>query len=78
VRRVLTHAIPLETDARGLPRLGPSSTAPLRLIGPYRVQSGWWSERVERDYFYAERVDGCLLWLYREANGRWFLQGQVD
>jgi protein ImuB len=78
VRRVLTHAIPLESDARGLPRLGPSSAAPLRLIGPYRVQSGWWSERIERDYFYAERSDGCLLWLYREASGRWFLQGQID
>jgi protein ImuB len=78
VRRVLTHAIPLASDARGLPRLGPSSAAPLRLIGPYRVQSGWWSERIERDYFYAERADGCMLWLYREASGRWFLQGQID
>jgi hypothetical protein len=42
------------------------------------VQSGWWSDRIERDYFYAEQADGGLLWLYREAAGQWFLQGLVD
>lgn len=81
VRRVLAHALPLATDARGLPRLGGKSAESaviVRLIGPYRVQSGWWSDRIERDYFYAEQADGSLVWLYREAAGRWFLQGLVD
>jgi protein ImuB len=68
----------------GGPRLDP----PLRsLSGPYRLQSGWWArERAEdasglvtRDYFYAEREDGALLWIFRDpARERWFLQGIVD
>lgn len=78
VRRVLPHALPLESDGRGLPRIAKENARIVQLIGPYRVQSGWWNDRIERDYFYAEQSDGSLLWLYRESSGRWFLQGLVD
>lgn len=78
LRRVLDKPIALASDARGLPDLGPEPL--LRLIGPYRVQAAWWSEdRLMRDYFYAERKDGAILWLFRDhTSGHWFLQGALD
>jgi protein ImuB len=80
VRRILSPPAPLETAPSG----GPRSDPPIRrLSGPIRLQSGWWSRdakgAVVRDYFYAEREDGTLLWLYRDLHAeRWFLQGIVD
>ena len=76
VRRVLTSPQSLPSERDGRPRLDP----PLRdMTGPYRLQSGWWAHGVVRDYWYAERTDGALLWLYRDAAlDRWFVQGFVD
>jgi protein ImuB len=80
VRRILSPPTPLETAPSG----GPRSDPPIRqLFGPIRLQSGWWARDVKgavlRDYFYAEREDGMLLWLYRDMRAeRWFLQGVVD
>jgi protein ImuB len=85
VRRILSPPEPLPPGPGGGPRLDP----PLRsLSGPYRLQSGWWAREgadadtsglVTRDYFYAEREDGALLWIFRDpARERWFLQGIVD
>lgn len=86
VRRILSPPEPLPPGPGGGPRLDP----PLRsLSGPYRLQSGWWARAsasedtssglVTRDYFYAEREDGALLWIFRDpARERWFLQGIVD
>ncbi|MFO0708867.1 MAG: hypothetical protein U0353_03460 [Sandaracinus sp.] len=55
------------------------------MSGPFRLQSGWWAREradeglVTRDYFYAEREDGALLWIFRDVTEeRWFLQGIVD
>lgn len=79
LRRVLTTLVALASDARGLPRLGPSPLS--RLIGPYRIQSSWWDGegRLMRDYFYGERADGAILWLFRDqTSGHWFLQGVLD
>lgn len=80
VRRILSPPAPLETAPSGGPRTNPPI---VRLSGPVRLQSGWWARgsdgAVLRDYFYAEREDGALLWLYRDLHAdRWFLQGIVD
>ncbi len=76
VRRLFAHPLPMqERDGRPL-----SSPRIASLSGPYRLEAGWWDEaRVVRDYFYGEREDGALLWLFRDATTRrWFLQGIVD
>jgi protein ImuB len=77
MRRVLPTPWALPSDGRGLPKIGGTL---IRLIGPYRVQSGWWSEGLLlRDYFYAEREDGAILWLFRDqSTSHWFLQGMID
>jgi len=52
----------------------------LRLAGPERIESGWWSEGetrsgdVQRDYFIACNPRGEWLWVFRDAAG-WWLQG---
>jgi protein ImuB len=76
VRRVLPRPRPLPVGADGRPRLDPPLDA---LVGPYRLQGGWWVREAARDYFFAERRDGALLWLFRDRRrGGWFLHGQVD
>ena len=76
VRRVLPRPTPLPVGADGRPRLDPPLDA---LVGPYRLQGGWWVREAARDYFFAERRDGALLWLFRDRRrGGWFLHGQVD
>jgi len=76
VRRLMPSPQPLPSDPRGAPLCVPPIT---RMSGPYRLQSGWWAQGVARDYWYAERADGALLWLYRDAAlDRWFVQGRID
>ncbi len=55
--------------------------APLRLIlGPERMESGWWSStgHAQRDYFVAQDSQGARYWVYR-LRGKppqgWFLHG---
>ena len=59
------------------------------LSGPERIESGWWSETVARDYFIAVHRSGAQCWIYanrrpgaarRYADSRgehraWFLHG---
>jgi protein ImuB len=50
-----------------------------RAHGPFRVDHGWWRERVERDYFFLETDRGAILWVFHDRRARrWFLQGRVD
>lgn len=61
----------------------PFYQSPLKLlIGPERVESGWWDDQViARDYFVAMNDANLLLWIYRERMGAdetepgWFLHG---
>jgi protein ImuB len=61
-----------------------------RLIGPQRVEAGWWGDKQEggqpamRDYYIAESPEAGLVWIYRERPSarfspsgevRWYLQG---
>ncbi|MEZ4340064.1 MAG: DNA polymerase Y family protein [Sandaracinaceae bacterium] len=76
VRRVLPHPQRLPRGRDGRPRTDPPL---VELTGPYRVQGGWWEQETLRDYFFAERADGALLWLFHEPTAdAWYLHGQVD
>jgi protein ImuB len=61
-----------------------------RLVGPQRVEAGWWGDDEEegghpavRDYYVAESPAAGLVWVFRERPSacfaarevRWFLQG---
>lgn len=49
------------------------------MTGPYRLQGGFWNQEYTRDYFFAERADGALLWIYLDRKTHsWFLQGLID
>ncbi|MGE0791347.1 MAG: DNA polymerase Y family protein [Sandaracinaceae bacterium] len=76
VRRVLAKPERLASDATGRPRTQP----PLRaLAGPYRLQGGWWVKEAARDYFFGERDDGSLLWLFFDRTRRaWFVHGRLE
>jgi len=48
------------------------------LVGPERIESGWWDGGdVQRDYYVARTSTGARLWIYRECTGvrAWFLHG---
>jgi len=76
VRRVLSRPERLPHDRDGRPRTEPPL---VRLTGPYRLQGGWWVKEVLRDYYFGEREDGALLWLFHDRARRgWFLHGSVD
>ena len=54
----------------------PCYEGPLRLrAGPERIETNWWEEPVQRDYFIAETPDQRLIWVYRNPSHRWFLHG---
>lgn len=45
------------------------------LVGPERIESGWWDgDEASRDYFIARLPGDSLAWIYREA-GAWYLHG---
>jgi protein ImuB len=46
------------------------------LAGPERISSGWWDQHpVRRDYYIARWRDGRRGWLFRDAQGKWFVHG---
>lgn len=55
----------------------PQFDGPLKLlIGPERLQSGWWDGPYEgRDYFVAQTPTQALLWIYRVPARAWYLHG---
>jgi protein ImuB len=61
----------------------PFYQSPLRmLIGPERIEAGWWDDGLAtRDYFIACNDNHLLLWIYRERQGAreadagWYLHG---
>ena len=51
----------------------------ITVAGPDRISGGKWDESYAREYFRGVRVDGQLVWIYRDArNDRWFMQGMWD
>jgi protein ImuB len=51
--------------------------SPLRLVhGPQRIDSHWWEQRYQRDYFIARHKNGSYCWIFQDLKSkRWFLQG---
>ena len=56
------------------------------LVGPQRLEAGWWDAATLRDYFIARSEEAGLVWIYRErlapsllatdqADSHWYLQG---
>lgn len=55
----------------------PQFEGPLKLlVGPERIQSGWWDDSQSRDYFIAQTQSQALLWIYRLPARAWYLHGK--
>jgi hypothetical protein len=51
----------------------------LHAAGPDRVSGGQWDALYAREYYRAVRVDGTLVWLFRDGcRDRWYLHGWWD
>jgi protein ImuB len=47
--------------------------------GPERIETGWWrGGHIRRDYYRVETVTGRRFWIFRHADGAWFLHGSFD
>ena len=82
---LLPEPLLLEMDGERPCYRGPLS----RLIGPQRVETGWWGGKEEggqpamRDYYVAQSPEAGLVWIFRERHSarfsagevRWYLQG---
>lgn len=42
--------------------------------GPERIQSGWWDQELQRDYYVARVQSTAWCWCFRDTRG-WFLHG---
>lgn len=72
--RLLPRPRALSLDGHGRP----CCDGPLELLdGPERVETGWWEDDIERDYFIARKPNGATLWIYRERRvpRMWYLHG---
>ena len=62
-----------------LPQPRPCQRDQLQLEeGPERIEGGWWDGpegRCQRDYWVARDAQGRQLWVYRQADCRWFIHG---
>jgi protein ImuB len=46
------------------------------VIGPERIESGWWDgDDIGRDYFVARNSEGGSCWIFRDRSGDWYLHG---
>ncbi|MEM7391733.1 MAG: DNA polymerase Y family protein, partial [Verrucomicrobiota bacterium] len=48
------------------------------VIGPHMISSGWWNRETARAYFFVRTRSGRWLWIFRDRNRRWYLQGEVE
>ncbi len=71
---VLLPDVPKQEPERWLGNHG----AVEQMLGPYRVNGGWWLKRVSRDYYFIETKTKELLWVFYDApRRRWVLHGMV-
>jgi len=79
VRRFWGRARRLQSDEAPDRQLALPVQRGVVLGGPYLVSGGWWVRETRRAYYFAERPDGSLLWLYWDDRREcWFLQGRVE
>ncbi|PPC79358.1 nucleotidyltransferase [Pokkaliibacter plantistimulans] len=49
------------------------------LHGPERIVTGWWDQQtVKRDYYVARNQAGQWLWVFRNEQREWFVQGMFS
>lgn len=50
---------------------------PLQIVrGPQRIDSHWWQQRQQRDYFIARHKNGSHYWIFRDlVTQEWFVHG---
>ncbi|MFZ9102389.1 MAG: hypothetical protein ACO20B_00805 [Burkholderiaceae bacterium] len=54
----------------------PCLDQPLQLkAGPERIETHWWEQPIQRDYFIAQTHDQQLVWIFRNPDHQWFLHG---
>jgi len=54
----------------------PCLNQPLQLkAGPERIETHWWEQPIQRDYFIAQTHDQQLVWIFRNPDHQWFLHG---
>jgi len=83
IRRL--HTPPLALAARpvrepdGWLVLGPTDGAVEEIIGPHKLEGGWWRREVARAYHYVRTRSGRWLWIYHDQRRHcWFLHGEVE
>lgn len=80
----MTHLWPdgqpirVEADALGVPRrfvwLGQTHTVEI-VANRWRVDEGWWRERIWREYFKLATDTGLLVVVFRDlVDGGWYVQ----
>ena len=45
------------------------------VVGPERIQSRWWSQLIDRDYYIARHRNGAECWVFRNPENRWCIHG---
>ena len=45
------------------------------IAGPERIQSSWWSQLIDRDYYIAKQKNGVECWVFKSPENRWYIHG---
>ena len=45
------------------------------IAGPERIQSRWWSQLIDRDYYIAKQKNGAECWVFKSPENRWYIHG---
>ena len=45
------------------------------IVGPERIQSRWWSQLIDRDYYIAKQKNGAECWVFKSPEDRWYIHG---
>jgi len=76
VRRLFERPVPLREIPRRPDEQDPGSAA---VAGPYVVSGGWWVRDTHRAYYFIERPDAELLWVFYDVvRERWYLHGRLE
>ena len=88
--RFLDHLITRVPHNKHIDELPPYKKRPLWLIdhpryvelkdisliaGPERIQSRWWSQLIDRDYYIAKQKNGTECWVFKNRENRWYIHG---
>lgn len=75
------EAVAPELDGTGAPEAVAWRGRRQRIVErsqPERLATGWWRGGAVRDYCTWLLGDGCRVWVYRDLDGQWWVQGVHD